>query len=572
MLELEAATLAATQRLGGPVAIVRRRGRDGRRVPVRQHRPRAHRLAERIESFAGGRARRSTTHRRRARRARRVRRDVERVDRARSGVALRRHRPPPRTGARRARPRRLADRRRRDVRRRLDDWSASPPSRCCWRPTRASSPTAGSYRSDVELAPALELLLRDRDNPGGASRASSALAEHVADVDWTTGTTAVSELVAMVDATSTVDELASGACVPRASSVAGDVGARSPADGRRRRWFATPRQADADACPASRPRLTCDDAETTLPCLAPDDVRVLAADDRRLHARLPDAPPDAAADRRARRRRRRAGAGRACRAHRRVRQPGAPARHPPPARRADACAATSRSRCGRCDARRRSGPAVGGRGCATVARAARRARPSTCGRSPAAFRCRRRCRSVRPRWATSPPGVHTAADRSSRRRGRCARTIHEQFEYDPRSPRCRRHWPRCSRRGAACARTSPTSPSAPAHVRARRRATSAATSRRSRDRSTRRRRRRVARVVLGVGAGGRLGRLRPDERPPARRRPRHAWPGDATTATCAGPRRRHRPAGDATADRRRRRRPPVGSNASLASSPVRSSP
>ena len=71
---------------------------------------------------------------------------------------------------------------------------------------------------------------------------------------------------------------------------------------------------------------------------------------------------------------------------------------------------------------------------------------------------RRRCRCAGPRCAASP-------SRRSRR-GRpvvdAARTlchgIHEQFEYDPSFTECRRRWPRCSRRGAACARTSPTSP------------------------------------------------------------------------------------------------------------------
>lgn len=56
------------------------------------------------------------------------------------------------------------------------------------------------YRSDVEVAPTLELLLRDRDNPRAFVSCLDRVAEHVADVDWPEGAARVALLTDMVAA------------------------------------------------------------------------------------------------------------------------------------------------------------------------------------------------------------------------------------------------------------------------------------------------------------------------------------------------------------------------------------
>jgi uncharacterized alpha-E superfamily protein len=50
------------------------------------------------------------------------------------------------------------------------------------------------YRSDVAVAPLLDLLLRDSDNPRSYASCLDRLAEHVADVEWADGDTAVRTL------------------------------------------------------------------------------------------------------------------------------------------------------------------------------------------------------------------------------------------------------------------------------------------------------------------------------------------------------------------------------------------
>ena len=249
--------------------------------------------------------------------------------------------------------------------------------------------------------------------------------------------------------------------VRRRSRVAPSIWRRSPRRSRRSptrsstRWFATP--VKPMLMHAGRARAARRD-RPALPRLAPDDVRVLAADDRRLHARRRDAAADAAADRRARRRGGRAGAGRARRAQRRVRQPCAAARHPPPARPAhrrrrrrdvtvqpivvdgagppweDVAASVGELRGAEAlDVR----PFAGG----VPLRVRRRRTWPICARSP------------RPAFAPGRPIVEAAR------------------ELVPRDPRAVRVRPRvhrgvdaaggrARRRGAACARTSPTSPSA----------------------------------------------------------------------------------------------------------------
>ena len=90
------------------------------------------------------------------------------------------------------------------------------------------------FRSDLALAPALELLLRDGDNPRGFVACMQRTAEHVADVGWPRGDRVVGDLVARVTQ-APVDELASAAYLGTVSSAtaafAGDVVET---------WFATP--------------------------------------------------------------------------------------------------------------------------------------------------------------------------------------------------------------------------------------------------------------------------------------------------------------------------------------------
>ena len=90
------------------------------------------------------------------------------------------------------------------------------------------------HRSDVALRPALELLIRDRDNPRGCVTCLERAAEHSADVGWYEGTTAVSRVVALITNVN-IDELAStghlDAVSEAVAAFAADVGTT---------WFATP--------------------------------------------------------------------------------------------------------------------------------------------------------------------------------------------------------------------------------------------------------------------------------------------------------------------------------------------
>jgi uncharacterized circularly permuted ATP-grasp superfamily protein/uncharacterized alpha-E superfamily protein len=90
------------------------------------------------------------------------------------------------------------------------------------------------FRSDVAVAPALELLLRDGDNPRGFLACMQRVAEHVADVGWGRGEEAVGALAAMVTEATTAD-LASPAHL---ETVASAVAAF--ADEVVETWFATP--------------------------------------------------------------------------------------------------------------------------------------------------------------------------------------------------------------------------------------------------------------------------------------------------------------------------------------------
>jgi uncharacterized circularly permuted ATP-grasp superfamily protein/uncharacterized alpha-E superfamily protein len=90
------------------------------------------------------------------------------------------------------------------------------------------------HRSDVALAPALELLLRDRDNPRGYVSCIDRVAEHVVDIGWQTGVATVGELAAAVT-DGPVDDVATAA---RLAEVAAATAAF--ADEVVATWFATP--------------------------------------------------------------------------------------------------------------------------------------------------------------------------------------------------------------------------------------------------------------------------------------------------------------------------------------------
>jgi uncharacterized circularly permuted ATP-grasp superfamily protein/uncharacterized alpha-E superfamily protein len=90
------------------------------------------------------------------------------------------------------------------------------------------------YRSDVALGPALELLLRDGDNPRGFVACIQRVAEHVADVGWARGEDAARALAAMITGAAAGD-LASQAYL---GTVASAVAAF--ADEVVETWFATP--------------------------------------------------------------------------------------------------------------------------------------------------------------------------------------------------------------------------------------------------------------------------------------------------------------------------------------------
>jgi uncharacterized circularly permuted ATP-grasp superfamily protein len=90
------------------------------------------------------------------------------------------------------------------------------------------------HRSDVAVAPALELLLRDRDNPRGFVTCLDRVAEHVADLHWDDGAETVGRLVGLVEA-APADELASpahlGSVAAAVTAFAADIVDT---------WFATP--------------------------------------------------------------------------------------------------------------------------------------------------------------------------------------------------------------------------------------------------------------------------------------------------------------------------------------------
>jgi uncharacterized circularly permuted ATP-grasp superfamily protein/uncharacterized alpha-E superfamily protein len=90
------------------------------------------------------------------------------------------------------------------------------------------------HRSDVALAPALELLLRDRDNPRGYVTCMERVAEHVADVGWYDGTASVSRLGRLVTDAS-ADDLASPDYLMMVAAAV-TAFAHDVVD----RWFATP--------------------------------------------------------------------------------------------------------------------------------------------------------------------------------------------------------------------------------------------------------------------------------------------------------------------------------------------
>ena len=90
------------------------------------------------------------------------------------------------------------------------------------------------HRSDVALAPALELLLRDRDNPRGCVTSLERAAEHCADVGWYDGTSAISRLAALITDVP-IDELVSAAHLDAVSESVVEFAADVVAT-----WFATP--------------------------------------------------------------------------------------------------------------------------------------------------------------------------------------------------------------------------------------------------------------------------------------------------------------------------------------------
>ncbi len=90
------------------------------------------------------------------------------------------------------------------------------------------------HRSDVALAPTLELLLRDSDNPRGLLNSMERVAEHVADVGWYEGTALVRRVTGLLTEVS-VDELA---CADHLATVSAAI--MTFADEVVDRWFATP--------------------------------------------------------------------------------------------------------------------------------------------------------------------------------------------------------------------------------------------------------------------------------------------------------------------------------------------
>lgn len=94
------------------------------------------------------------------------------------------------------------------------------------------------YRSDVDVSPTLELLLRDRDNPRGYLSCMDRIAEHVADVEWAEGSSKVTMLAEMVSSMTVADLVGGDPVVDRIAVTHEAVGAF--AGEIVRKWFATP--------------------------------------------------------------------------------------------------------------------------------------------------------------------------------------------------------------------------------------------------------------------------------------------------------------------------------------------
>jgi uncharacterized alpha-E superfamily protein len=90
------------------------------------------------------------------------------------------------------------------------------------------------HRSDVALVAALELLLRDRDNPRALVTCLDRAAEHVADLGWEAGGLALNRLLARLDA-ATVADLALPSTLGELAADIGALGADVVET-----WFATP--------------------------------------------------------------------------------------------------------------------------------------------------------------------------------------------------------------------------------------------------------------------------------------------------------------------------------------------
>lgn len=94
------------------------------------------------------------------------------------------------------------------------------------------------YRSDVDVSPTFELLLRDRDNPRAYLSCMDRLAEHVIDVEWAEGSSKVALLAEMVSSMTVADLAGGDPIVDRIAVTLDAVGAFT--DQIVERWFATP--------------------------------------------------------------------------------------------------------------------------------------------------------------------------------------------------------------------------------------------------------------------------------------------------------------------------------------------
>ena len=94
------------------------------------------------------------------------------------------------------------------------------------------------YRSDVDVAPTFELLLRDARQPRGYLSCMDRVAEHVADVGWPEGSAKVALLTEMVSSMTVADLAGGDPLVDRIAVTHEAVGAFAAevVD----KWFATP--------------------------------------------------------------------------------------------------------------------------------------------------------------------------------------------------------------------------------------------------------------------------------------------------------------------------------------------